>query len=70
MFGGDGVCTGVVGGATTGAGKFLLNATTGSIKIIGNLASPDNTNIDSLRFEAVVNTGYETPVGADVDIRI
>lgn len=70
VFGSDGICTGTVGGGTTGAGKFHLNATTGALKIIGNLASPTNTNVDTLRFDAVVNTGYETPVGADVDIRI
>lgn len=70
VFNGAGVCTGVVGGATTGAGLFQLNTTTGAIKIIGNLATLTNTNIDTLRFDAVVNTGYETPVGADVDIRI
>ena len=70
LFNAGGVSTGVVGGGTTGAGLFQINTTTGSLKIIGNLASQQNTNVDTLRFEAVVNTGYETPVGADVDVRI
>jgi len=70
LFDGGGICTGVLGGGTTGVGLFSLNTTTGALKIIGNLASLVNTNVDTLRFEAIVNTGYETPVGADVDIRI
>ena len=64
-FGGDNICNSVYG-----LGLFSLNATTGALKIIGNLASGTNTNVDKLRFDARVNTGYETEVGADVDVRI
>lgn len=70
VFGGDGVCTGVVGGATTGEGLFHRDSTTGALKIIGNLATSGNTNIDKLRFDALVNTGYETAIGADIEVRI
>lgn len=70
VFGSDGICTGVVGGGTMGAGLFHLDATTGALKIIGNLASSMNTNVDKLRFDAIVNTGYETQIGADIDVRI
>lgn len=69
-FGGDGICTGVVGGGTMGAGLFLLTPATGALKIIGNLASATNTNVDKLRFDAIVNTGYETAIGANIDVRI
>ena len=69
VFGGDGICTGSTSGST-GQGKFKLNPTTGALTIIDNLASQSNTNVDSLRFRAVCNVGYETPVGASVDVRI
>lgn len=69
-FGGDGVCTGVVGGGTMGLGLFHITPSTGALKIIGNLASSTNTNVDKLRFDALVNTGYETQVGAEIDVRI
>jgi hypothetical protein len=69
-FGEDGICTGVVGGGTMGAGLFHLTPDTGALKIIGNLAASSNTNVDRLRFDALVNTGYETQVGADIDVRI
>jgi len=69
-FGDDGICTGLVGGGTTGAGLFKLDSTTGALKIIGNLASSTNTNVDKLRFDALVNTGYETEIGSDIDVRI
>jgi len=70
IFGDDGICTGIVGGGTAGAGLFKLDSTTGSLKIINNLASSTNSNVDKLRFDALVNTGYETEVGADIDVRI
>jgi len=64
-FGTDGISNGAYA-----PGLFQINTTTGALKIIGNLASLTNTNVDSLRFDAVANVGYETPVGADIEVRI
>lgn len=50
-------------------GKFRRNPA-GTLTIIKNLASAENKNADTIKFEGVVNTGFETQVSATADIRI
>lgn len=64
-FNAAGVCT----APANCIGKFKRNAA-GTLTIINNLASATNKNADIIKFEAVVNTGFETPVSATIDVRI
>lgn len=64
--------TGAVDGNYTKdtTGKFEMNATTGELKIIGNLASATNTTNDTLEYECMVSAGADYTLTKAVDVII
>ena len=65
IFNASGVCT----APSNCVGKFKRNPN-GTLTPIANLASATNKNSDVIKYEGVVNSGYETEVSATIDIRI
>ena len=60
-----GVCT----APSNCVGKFKRNPN-GTLRIIANLASATNKNSDVIKYEGIVNSGYETATSASIDARI
>ena len=65
IFDASGACT----APSNCVGKFKRNPN-GTLTPIANLASATNKNSDVIKYEGVVDSGYETEVSATIDVRI